>query len=364
MALRILAVASASSAHSIDQLASADHALSLSANAPEQERMLKVLYKRTRIRARGSVLLDETGGSMNYDFYPLRAGPEDRGPSTKARMCRYERHAGSLALRVASDALRKSMVHPREITHLITVTCTGFFAPGIDCQLVDGLSLERTVERVQIGFMGCHALLNALRVSAAIARSDPEARILVTSIELCSLHFQYGWDADRIVSNSLFADGAGALVARFAAGSDGGADEWTMTRGGSFLLPDSADAMTWRIGDHGFQMTISAQIPDLIEANLSTYVDPWLAESGLTRGDVSTWAIHPGGPRILDAAEKALGLTPESTVVSRQVLGDHGNMSSATLAFILEQLLDSGARMPCVALGFGPGLTIEVALFQ
>lgn len=363
MALRILAVASGSPA-SIDQLAIADHALPLSTDAPEQERMLKALYRRTRIRSRGTVLLDESGGAMNYDFYPVRVAAEDRGPLTEARMHRYERHAGPLALRVASEALGKSALLPRQITHLITVTCTGFFAPGIDCRLVEGLSLERTVERMQLGFMGCHALLNALRVAAAIARSEPEARILVTSLELCSLHFQYGWDADRVVSNSLFADGAGALVAGFASGADAEDGRWTMTHGGSCLLPDSADAMTWRIGDHGFQMTLSAQIPELIVQHLAAYVDRWLSGSGLARDDVGTWAIHPGGPRILDAAEKALGLTPESTAVSRQVLGDHGNMSSATMVFILERLLNSGGQLPCVALGFGPGLTIEAALFQ
>lgn len=137
-----------------------------------------------------------------------------------------------------------------------------------------------------------------------------------------------------------------------------------MTRGGAYLLPDSADAMTWRIGDHGFQMTLSLEIPGLIEKHLAAYVDQWLDGSGLSRNDIATWAIHPGGPRILDAAEKALGLARESTAVSREVLSDHGNMSSATMAFVLERMLDSGAPLPCVALGFGPGVTVEATLFE
>lgn len=368
MALRILAVASAAPTHSLDQQAIAESVLPLSADSSEQERILKVLYRRTSIRARGSVLVDEIDGQAEYDFYRPRSGPTDQGPSTEARMCKYERHALPLALRAASEALRRSGVRPGDITHLINVSCTGFYAPGIDCELVEGLSLERTVERLQIGFMGCHALLNALRTSAAIAAADPDARILLTSLELCSLHFQYGWNPEQVVSNSLFADGAGALVVggRRERGAGGGerCDPWNMTSGGSYLLPDSADAMTWRVGDHGFQMTLSPEIPGLIETHLAAYVDRWLAPSGLTRDDIATWAIHPGGPRILDAAETALGLTRESTAVSREVLSNHGNMSSATMTFILERLLDSGAPLPCVALGFGPGVTIEATLFE
>ncbi len=362
MALKIFAVASAAPTYSLDQQTIADGVLPLSTNSERQERVLKLIYRKTRIRARGSVLLDDSNGLPVYDFYHLPSGPQDRGPSTEARMGSYKKHAGSLALRAASETLHRSGVQPGEITHLINVTCTGFYAPGIDSELIEGLSLPRTVERLQVGFMGCHALLNALRTAASIAGANPDARIMVTSVELCSLHFQYGWNTDRIVSNALFADGAGALVVG-RGGREGGGG-WCMTGGGSYLLPDSTEAMTWRIGDHGFDMTLSPRIPDLIEAHLAGYVDQWLSRSGLTRGDIGTWAIHPGGPRILDAAEKALGLTGAATAASREVLWDHGNMSSATMAFLLEKLIDSGSPLPCVALGFGPGLTVEATLFE
>jgi predicted naringenin-chalcone synthase len=358
--LNILAVAHAAPNHSLDQETIADTVLPLSASTTEQKRKLALIYKKTRIKSRGSVLLDEADGLPNYDFYYLPSGPTDLGPGTDARMKAYQKHAGPLALRAASEALERSGLQPGEITHLINVTCTGFFAPGNDCGLVEGLSLKPTVERLQIGFMGCHALQNALHQASAIAGADESARILITSVELCSLHFQYGWNTEQVVSNSLFADGAGALVV----GSHEQDGSWAMTAGGSCLLPDSADAMTWRIGDHGFRMTLSLEIPALIETHLAAYLDGWLSDKGLIRDDIATWAIHPGGPRVLEAAEKALGLTRDETAVSREVLANHGNMSSATMAFILRKLMDSGAPLPCVALGFGPGVTVEATLFE
>jgi predicted naringenin-chalcone synthase len=190
--------------------------------------------------------------------------------------------------------------------------------------------------------------------------SDSAACVLVCAVELCSLHYHYGWDPEKMVANALFADGAAALVGA-AAGPE---DAWRVAATGSCLFPDSADAMTWTIGDHGFTMTLSSNVPDLIMGHLKPWVEGWLGEQGLKIGDIATWATHPGGPRVLVFVQMALGLPKGVHEASRQILAEHGNMSSPTVLFILDRLRQWKAPRPCVALGFGPGLTAEAMLFR
>jgi predicted naringenin-chalcone synthase len=216
------------------------------------------------------------------------------------------------------------------------------------------------VQRVHVGFMGCHGALNGLRVAQALTGADPTARVLLCAVELCSLHFHYGWDPKKVVANALFADGAAAVVGAAA----GPADAWRVAATGSCLIPDSEYAMTWNIGDHGFEMTLSTRVPSLISAHLRPWLEAWLAQCGIALEHVASWAIHPGGPRILSAVERPLGLTEEATVVSREILAAYGNMSSPTVLFILGRLQTRHAPRPCVALGFGPGLIAEAVLFS
>jgi predicted naringenin-chalcone synthase len=171
----------------------------------------------------------------------------------------------------------------------------------------------------------------------------------------------YGWDPDTLVANSLFGDGSAAVVG-LGESATSPEDGWRLTASGTCRLPDSADAMSWRIGDHGFQMTLSASVPDIIQLHLKEWLEGWLKEEGLELPDIGTWAVHPGGPRILTAVEEAIGLGPEESVVSRSVLSEFGNMSSATILFILERLRAQDAPRPCVAMAFGPGLVAEAAL--
>src|SRR5439155_1468598 len=176
------------------------------------------------------------------------------------------------------------------------------------------------------------------------------------------VHYHYGWDPQKMIANALFADGAAALVGVPCTAAP--ADAWTAAASGSCLIPDSEEAMTWTIGDHGFEMTLSKQIPRLIAAHLRPWLENWLGGQGLSLGAVASWAVHPGGPAILDAVEQALGLDREATGVSREVLARCGNMSSPTILFILDRLRSKQAPRPCVALGFGPGLNAEAALFR
>ncbi len=332
-------------------------------NDPNNDGWFDKVYEYSMVEYRGSVLLeapDENG--PNQSFYPPAASTDDRGPTTAVRMQQYMQQAAPLAVQAARIALQRAGVDAPEITHLITVTCTGFSAPGIDFNLINELGLYRGIQRVQVGFMGCHGAVNALIVARAIAESDPAARVLIASVELCSLHYFYGWDPSKLVANALFSDGAAALVGRRRVATDDGA--WSVRTTGSLLMPDSDDAMTWTIGNHGFEMTLEPSVPELIQDNLRGWVESWLAENDLTIQQIGSWAIHPGGPKIIGSVAVALGLTRDATAASRHVLSQYGNMSSATILFVIQQLQECNAPRPCVALAFGPGLVVEAAIFD
>lgn len=334
-------------------------------------RTLRALYRRSGISHRRSALLDRSDGPLEgrQSFYAPATHDEDAGPSTFARMAAYERLAPPLAVSAGGRALDAGGVAAADVTHLVTVSCTGFVSPGVDAAIVEGLGLRREVERTNVGFMGCHGALNGVRVANAFAEAAPDAVPLMVAVELCTLHFAYGWDPDMLVANALFSDGAAAFVGTVDrvgtdVGTHGGlpSEAWRVAATGTHLMADSAEAMTWRVGDNGFRMTLSARVPELIEARLRPWLIGWLSEQGLEVDDVQSWAIHPGGPRILAAAEAALGLSRDSTAASRSVLRECGNMSSATILFILDRMRAERAPRPCVALAFGPGLAVEATL--
>jgi predicted naringenin-chalcone synthase len=282
-------------------------------------------------------------------------------PGTRARMQAYESAAGTLACGAAQAALLDAAIAPDRVTHLVTVSCSGFYAPGFDIALFKQLPLRSDVSRTHVGFMGCHAALNGLRVARAFLDADSSACVLMCALELCSLHHQYSADADQIVANSLFGDGAAALV---CTGRDTRRSApYRLIASGSTLIDKTLDAMSWRIGDHGFEMTLSQHVPELIAQHLRPWLDDWLAQHSLDIARVGSWAVHPGGPRILSAVGEATGLSRETLAPSYQVLASHGNMSSPTVLFILDQLRRDGAARPCVALAFGPGLAVEAAIF-
>jgi predicted naringenin-chalcone synthase len=209
--------------------------------------------------------------------------------------------------------------------------------------------------------MGCHGALNGLRVGRAFTTADPQVCVLLCAVELCSIHYFYGWDPGKVIANAIFADGAAAVVGVHDSAAPAGA--WRATASGSNLFPGSRDAMTWSIGDHGYVMSLSKRVPGLIAAHLRPWVEQWLDQQDLALKDVATWAIHPGGPRIVAAVEEALSLPHDKTRVSHDTFAEFGNMSSPTVLFILDALRKHNAPRPCVALGFGPGLAVEATLF-
>lgn len=359
----ILALATAVPRYSITQDDAAPIAATFHSLDEAGALRLRSLYRRTQVDRRGSVVLDSDSELPRQTFFPPAQDLEDDGPTTADRMERYRVESAELAVSAATKAIAQAHLSPAEITHLVTVTCTGFAAPGFDYAICDRLPLSAEVMRTQVGFMGCHGAINGLRVAQALA-ADAGATVLVAAVELCSLHFAYRGAFDQLIANALFADGAAAIVLRGGAPSINGqsAPPLRLVATASCRFPDSADDMSWRIGNHGFQMTLSARVPQKIGEHLRPWIDDWLASHGLSVEAIGSWAIHPGGPRIVSAVGETLQLSPEDLAPSSAILAEHGNMSSPTLLFILERLRAQSARRPIVAIGFGPGLVAEVAL--
>jgi predicted naringenin-chalcone synthase len=364
MSLSILGIGTAVPGSPVTQKMMLGAAINLLEADEERTAVLMDLYGQTEIDSRhmfdpqiAQDIVHHTTVSGSPFCTP---GADGLGPDTEQRMAAYMEHAPPLARMAAARALDESGLSPAEVTHLVTVSCTGFRAPGFDISLMKTLELAPTVARTHIGFMGCHGAFNGLRVARAFADADPAARILLCAVELCSIHYHYPWNPKRLVGNALFADGAAALVGKGESTSTG----WQVCANGSYLVPKSEFAMNWTVGNHGFGMELSAKVPRIINDNLRGWLEPWLRGHGLALADVGSWAVHPGGPRILTAVESALGVDRAQTRVSREVLAKFGNMSSPTMLFIVQRLRAADAPLPCVALGFGPGLMAEAVLFR
>ena len=265
----------------------------------------------------------------------------------------YEEQATGLALR----AIGGLQFNPADISHLIVASCTGFSAPGLDQLVADRLGLSDAIERMAIGFMGCYAAVPALRAARHIVRSEPDARVLVLNLELCTLHLQETDDLETVLSFMLFGDGAAAcLVSAEPTGL--ALDGFRAKR-----LPGTESHITWRIGDQGFDMHLSGQVPIAISAALraerARNAESWLGDTAGLH-----WAVHAGGRTVLDAVEQGLDLGGSALEHSRAVLRDIGNVSSATLPHVMARLLRSGAKGPGMAMAFGPGLSAETFRFR
>jgi predicted naringenin-chalcone synthase len=313
--------------------------------------LLARLADRSEIESRGAAAATEP---------PFYAG--ETPPGTAARMQLWSRTARAMALEASSGALAASTTDPTSITHLVTASCTGFESPGIDAHLIEQLGLSPSVARVNVGFMGCHAAVNALAVARNAALADPATRVLVVCAEVCSAHFHYSTRIDQLIANTLFGDGAAAAIIDGAVEREGPAPRLMATH--SLYLAGTAGEMAWTIGDRGFEMTLGARVPDVLRTEVGAWVASTLATHGLSIADVGTWAIHPGGPRVIESVLASLALPASAGEPSRAVLRAHGNMSSATLLFILERLMREGAPRPWVGLAFGPGLVGEMMVVR
>ncbi len=322
------------------------------------ERREQLLFKRMVSRADiehrySHFAPDPDVGGDTEGFY--RRG---RFPGTAARMARYERYAPELACE-AIDAL--GHIDRAAITHIVVASCTGFIAPGLDQVIVARAGFDPAVERTVVGFMGCYAAVNSLRVAHHIVRSDPAARVLVVNLELCTLHFQETPELEKLLSMLLFGDGASAALV--TAEPQGLA----LIDFKPVAIAGSADNITWRIGDQGFDMHLSGEVPQRIGTALRGELqrnDPGGILRGQRPDDYDTYAVHAGGRTILDAVEAGFELGKDTLRWSRGVLRDFGNMSSATLMFVLDRIIRAGEGKRGLGMAFGPGLAAETFRFE
>lgn len=328
-------------------------------------RRISAVFDAAAIDTRHSVLPELAPGAPGGTFRDGSTGAL-LSPPTGARNEVYRAAAKDLYVAAARDAVDAAPgVEAMDVTHVVTVSCTGFYAPGPDIDIVRALGLAPTTLRQHVGFMGCYGAFPALRSAADTCRADPEAVVLVVSVELCTLHLHSANDTDTILSSSLFADGGAAAVVT-ARPAPAGTPVLDLDRFSSSLMVEGEDDMAWTIGNSGFDMVLSARIPRLVEAHLAQALKPLVGDgrSGRGLGEVDRWAVHPGGRSILDRVQSALALGPEQLDISRSVLRRYGNMSSATVLFVLAELLGTATEAPAsvCALAFGPGVSVESAL--
>lgn len=321
-------------------------------------RRLHALYKATGIETRHSVLADY-GRKTDFGFFENTPDLEPF-PSTKKRLTRFRTHALTLSIDSATQCLKQRGIAADEVTHLVVVSCTGMSAPGLDIDLVKSLGLRSSVERTCIHFMGCYAAFNAIKLANAFASANPDAKILVVCTELCSLHFQKGDTDDNLLANALFADGSAAMLVepRPRAGINLHLSAFFCD-----LAFEGEHEMAWQISDLGFEMKLSAYVPDIIQKGIRDLTEHLVARLSGSLAAIDLFAIHPGGKRILEVIETELGIDRKKNRHAYQVLRKYGNMSSPTVLFVLRAILDEltatdhGKKI--LSFAFGPGLTLE-----
>lgn len=321
--------------------------------SPRAARLLQRVARLTGIERRHLVALDHTSTSPEVDALYRPASVQPNGPGMSARSQVFDLEAGRLVLRSLAE------FPPAELSAmqmLVTVSCTHASSPGLERAIFDSTPVPHTVDRWNLGFMGCSAALAALRLAqrAAYARRDS----LLVACELSSLHFQYTDALDQMTANVLFADGAASVAVSPRPSPT------RVVECAAVSLPAFAEQMVWRAGDHGLALVLSQDLPATLAAHLPHAVAELLRRHGLRPETVDHWLVHPGGPQILDAVEACLNLPSNALAISRSVLRRYGNMSSPTILFILREAIQANLRGNAVAIAFGPGLTVELALLR
>jgi predicted naringenin-chalcone synthase len=330
------------------------------------KRKLRFLYHQSDIDTRYSVIPDYSRSVADWKFYPATENLEPF-PSLEQRMTWYHKYAAPLSINAVRDCL-DGKVKPQEITHLITVSCTGMSAPGLDLQLMELLELPKQAWRTSVNFMGCYAAVHGLKIADAICSSDRNAKVLIVCTELCTLHFQREGTTDNIASSLLFGDGSAAVLITHNDDPHRGLQLQSFY---AEVVPKGKRDMAWELSSSGFLMTLSSYIPDLVEADFGELAGRALAQAGITQQDITQWCIHPGGKKILEAVTHSLQLEADALQTCYEVLRNYGNMSSPTILFVLKKLLPQMMHAPqkdkpetVFAAAFGPGLTMETFVGQ
>lgn len=360
----ITAIGTANPSHRFSQATIAEFMLRAMRLNNGDGRKLKTIFNASGIEYRHSVL-EDYGRGGNYSFFREESALEIL-PSTEDRLRVFRQHALSLSVAAVKDMLSS---HPgfdiRSVSHLIVVCCTGMYAPGLDIELVKQLGLASTVQRTAINFMGCYAAFNALKVAEAFCKADEGSKVLIVCTELCSIHFQPEGTDDNLLANALFADGSAAVLVEQSSANH------LRLKFQSFhndLSREGEQDMAWTVGDLGFEMKLSAYVPDIIRGGIAALTDSLLGKISKKITDIQHFAIHPGGKKILQAIEEELGITRHHNRHAYSVLQRYGNMSSATVLFVLKELVQSlspeNRSEHILSFAFGPGLTLESMVLQ
>lgn len=324
----------------------------------EEERNLRILYRASGIQKRYSVLEDFHTRLNGRAFFK----DNTRFPSAKPRMEIYQKHAIQLAEKAVYQAIEGTDL--QEITHLITVSCTGMYAPGLDIELIERLGFKTDIQRTSINFMGCYAAFNAMKMANQIVGANADAKVVIVCVELCSIHLQEKKDEENLLANAIFGDGAAALLI----GSNPSKKAFELKNFYSDLALNGKNEMGWYIGDDGFEMKLSAKVPDVIKSGISELTDRLFQHIDLSLSDIDFFAIHPGGKRILEVIEEKLNISKDQNKHARNGLKMHGNMSSPTVLFIMKSIMDSLGKEDnqkhILSFAFGPGLTMESAVLK
>lgn len=359
----ITSIGTANPANRFEQQQLAEFMVRVMRADSNQSRKIRTVFRASGIEARHSVL-EDYGRSSNYTIYPNNG--DVPFPGTQERMKLYRQYALPLSVAAVDDlCVSRPDFDVKDVSHLVVVSCTGMYAPGLDIDLIKHFKLSTNTERTCINFMGCYAAFNGLKAADAICQANARAKVLVICAELCSLHFQPEPNDDNILANALFGDGAAAMLVEANSNCK---RKLSIERFHSDLALNGEHDMAWSISDFGFEMRLSSYVPDLLKREISGFIDNLLAKPGITRADIRHFAFHPGGKKILQAIENELKLDPDHIGVSYSVLRRFGNMSSPTVVFVLRDIFDqlteadNGAWILSAA--FGPGLALESMLLK
>lgn len=335
----------------------------LNAYQPEAEdrRKISLLYERSGIESRYAVIPDYSLPVNDRTFYPRTLDMEPF-PGLDQRMELYNKHATSLSIEAINNCLNGHL-DAHDITCLITVSCTGMSAPGLDISVMQELQLPNSIQRSSVNFMGCYAAIHALKMADNICRADANAKVMIVCTELCTIHFQKTCEMDSIASGLLFADGAAATL---VCSDDFSGEGVAISNFYSEVALNGQEDMAWNLSEKGFLMRLSSYIPQLLQAGITPLLQNALKAGGFTRGDITRWAIHPGGKKILENIQKELQLTSDDLKISFDVLREFGNMSSPTILFVLKRMMENlnGSHEKIFAAAFGPGLTMETLILE
>lgn len=327
------------------------------------QRIIHRIYSKSGINKRHTVIPDfNANGDPRFFF---QKDGTLSVPTTGARNELYTQKAKKLFVETARQVIDENPSTNRsDITHVITVSCTGFFAPEPAFEIIQQLDLSPNTQRYHLGFMGCFAAFPAMKMAKAFCESQPDANVLIVCLELCSIHLQPSELSDNLISASVFADGSAGMI---ISTNKTNTPSFELQHFSTAIAPKSEKDMAWTIGDTGFDMVLSSYVPDIIESNLAQSVEPLFSDYQMAADQIQHWALHPGGRAILDKIQQSFKLVDKQLAPSRKVLADYGNMSSATILFVLAELLKQpaqNAHEPVLAMAFGPGLTIESGLLQ